>query len=127
MVPSIAVMPREGSFALAFFGRMRKVQEPSFPLSSGRKSFALKRIDAAFVIWLGSKSNYCRSKSYLAPHALENPKIVPEQTQPRPKHVAAIETAHARVRAIACWRLGKLIQKSASQVSQRVTAKSIAA
>ena len=27
MVPSTAVMPREGSFALAFFGRMRKVQE----------------------------------------------------------------------------------------------------
>ena len=27
MVPSIAVMPREGSLALAFFGKMRKVQE----------------------------------------------------------------------------------------------------
>src|SRR6266480_2808877 len=40
MVPSIAVMPRDGSFALAFFGRMRKVQESAFSLSAGRKSFA---------------------------------------------------------------------------------------
>jgi hypothetical protein len=34
----------------------------------------------------------------------------PEQTQPRPKHVAAIETGHARVSTIACWRFRKLIQ-----------------
>ena len=54
MVPSIAVIPREGSFALAFFGRMRKVQEPAFALSAGRKSFALKRIlEAGFVTLLG--------------------------------------------------------------------------
>ncbi len=55
MVPSIAVMPREGSFALAFFGRMRKVQEPAFSLSAGRKSFALKRIlEGVLVICLVS-------------------------------------------------------------------------
>ena len=30
MVPSIAVTLREGSLALAFFGRMRKVQESAF-------------------------------------------------------------------------------------------------
>jgi hypothetical protein len=30
MVPSIAVIPREGSFALAFFGRVRKVQGVGF-------------------------------------------------------------------------------------------------
>jgi len=30
-------MPREGSFALAFFGRVRKLQEPAFSLSAGRK------------------------------------------------------------------------------------------
>ena len=54
MVPSIAVMPREGSFALAFFGRMRKVQESAFSLSAGRKSFALKRIlEAVLVTLLG--------------------------------------------------------------------------
>ena len=53
MVPSIAVMPREGSFALALFGRMRKVQEPAFSLSAGRKSFALKRIEG-LVILLGN-------------------------------------------------------------------------
>jgi hypothetical protein len=53
MVPSIAVMPREGSFALAFLGRTRKVQEPALSLSAGRKSFALKRIKV-LVIWLVS-------------------------------------------------------------------------
>ncbi len=53
MVPSIAVMPREGSVALAVFGRMRKVQEPSFSVSAGRKSFALNRIlDAVLVTYL---------------------------------------------------------------------------
>ena len=45
-------MPREGNFALAFFGRIRKVQESPVSLSAGRKSFALKRIDAVLVIWL---------------------------------------------------------------------------
>ena len=55
MVPSIAVMPREGTFALAFFGRMRKLHEPAFPFSAGRNSFALKRIlEAVFVICLVS-------------------------------------------------------------------------
>ena len=44
MVPSTVVMPREGSFALASFGRVRKVQEPTFAVAAGRKSFALKRI-----------------------------------------------------------------------------------
>src|SRR5436305_8546825 len=53
MVPSIAVMPREGSFALAFFGRMRKVHESPFSLSAGRQRFALKRIKV-LVIWLVS-------------------------------------------------------------------------
>src|SRR6266853_2526498 len=66
MVPSIAVMPREGSFALAFFGRMRKIQKPFFSLSAGRKSFALKRIlEAALVILLGIsfffRSGYLRT------------------------------------------------------------------
>ena len=50
MVPSIGVMPRDGSLALAFFGRMRKVQEPPFSLSAGRKSFALKRIFFIVVV-----------------------------------------------------------------------------
>src|SRR5438046_5140663 len=50
MVPSTAVMPRDGSFALAFFGRMRNVQESAFSLSAGRNSFALKRILEAFFV-----------------------------------------------------------------------------
>jgi len=52
MVPSTVVMPREGSFALEFFGRVRKVQEPTFAVAAGRKSFALKRIlEAVLVIF----------------------------------------------------------------------------
>jgi hypothetical protein len=44
MVPSTVVIPRVGSFALAFFGRIRKVQESPLAVTAGRKSFALKRI-----------------------------------------------------------------------------------
>ena len=53
MVPSTVVMPREGSFALAFFGRVRKIQEPTFAVGRrGDKSFALKRIlEAVLVIF----------------------------------------------------------------------------
>jgi hypothetical protein len=47
-------MPREGNFALAFFGRIREVQESPFSLSAGRKSFALKRIDAGFDHLVGT-------------------------------------------------------------------------
>ena len=54
MVPSTVVMLREGSFALAFLGRVRKVQESPFVVDSGRKSFALKRIlEAGLVILPG--------------------------------------------------------------------------
>src|SRR5258708_34581887 len=42
-------MLREGSFALASFGRVRKVHETAFTAAFGRKSVAMKRIlDAAF-------------------------------------------------------------------------------
>jgi hypothetical protein len=42
-------MLREGSFALASFGRITKVHEKAFAVAFGRKSVALKRIlDAAF-------------------------------------------------------------------------------
>jgi hypothetical protein len=54
MVPSIAIMPREGRLALAAFGRVRKVHESVLSLSAGRRSFAVKRIlEAALVILLG--------------------------------------------------------------------------
>ena len=54
MVPSIAIMPREGSLALAVFGRVRKLQESPRVLSAGRRSFALKRIlEAVLVISVG--------------------------------------------------------------------------
>jgi hypothetical protein len=49
-------MPREGSFALAFLGRVRKVQEPTFVVAAGRNSFAVKRILESvlviFAFWL---------------------------------------------------------------------------
>ena len=50
MAPSIAVIPRDGSLALAFLGRMRKVHDSPFSLSAGRRSFTLKRILAVLVI-----------------------------------------------------------------------------
>jgi hypothetical protein len=42
-------MPREGSFALAVFGNVRKVQEVSFPAEVGSSSFALNRILVALL------------------------------------------------------------------------------
>jgi hypothetical protein len=53
MVPSTVVMPRVGSFALAFFGRIRKVQEPPLAVTAGRKSFALKRTFGVVFIKFG--------------------------------------------------------------------------
>ena len=48
-MPSTDVMLREGSLALASFGRVRKAHETAFAVAFGRKSVALKRIlDAAF-------------------------------------------------------------------------------
>src|SRR5438105_13321342 len=41
MVPSTVVMPREGRFALASLGRLRKVQERTFAVAADRQSFAL--------------------------------------------------------------------------------------
>jgi hypothetical protein len=42
MVPLTVVIPREGSFALAFFGNIRNIQETALPVASARKSRALK-------------------------------------------------------------------------------------
>ena len=64
MVPSTVVMPREGSLALAFFGRVRNVHEPTFSLAAGRKSFALKRIlEAVLVISLTNPQPYQRDRA----------------------------------------------------------------
>lgn len=49
MLPSIAVIPRDGSFELALFGRMRKFHESLLGLAAGRKSFALKRIEVLVI------------------------------------------------------------------------------
>ena len=50
MLPSTVVMPRDGSFALASFGRIRNNQEEDFAVAAGRKSFALKRILEAVLL-----------------------------------------------------------------------------
>ena len=51
----------------------------------------------------------------------------PEQTHPRPEHVAAIETTDTAIGLVAGRRLGKLIAKSANQMSERMAAKGVAA
>ncbi len=52
-------MLREESFALASVGRVRKVQEPTFEVLAGRKSFALKRIlEAVLVIFASAWLTY---------------------------------------------------------------------
>ena len=43
IVPSTVVVPRDGSFALAFLGRVR-VHDSVFSLALGRKNLAMKRI-----------------------------------------------------------------------------------
>src|SRR5206468_9713210 len=49
----------------------------------------------------------------------------PEQTDPRPEHVSAIEAAHAAVRLLTERRLGKLIDAAADQVPQGMTAEGV--
>lgn len=54
MLPSIAVIPRDGSFELALLGRMRKFHESLLGLAAGRKSFALKRIEVLLICRVSS-------------------------------------------------------------------------
>ena len=49
IVPSTVVMPRDGSLALAFFGRARNVQG-RFAVADSRKSSALQRILEAVLV-----------------------------------------------------------------------------
>src|SRR5450755_2766380 len=51
----------------------------------------------------------------------------PEKTQPRPQHVAAIETAHRVVAARARRRLRLGIEKSANEMTQRMAAERVTA
>ena|ERR1017187_5928989 len=44
IVPSTIVIPRDGSFALAFLGRVRRVRDPIFSVALGRNKLARKRI-----------------------------------------------------------------------------------
>ena len=53
-VPSTDVIPREGSFALASFGRVRKVHDSVFAAAFGRRSFAVKRILEAVLVIISS-------------------------------------------------------------------------
>ena len=64
-MPSTAVMPREGSFALAFPGKVRKVQETAVAVTIGRKSFALNRILIAVLVIF----EWCRRREFAFLHA----------------------------------------------------------
>jgi len=44
IVPSTIIIPRDGSFALAFLGKVRRVHGPVFSVALGRNNLALKRI-----------------------------------------------------------------------------------
>jgi hypothetical protein len=44
MVPSTIVMPRDGSFALALFGKVKSVHDPIFSVGLDRNNLALNRI-----------------------------------------------------------------------------------
>src|SRR5208282_3529702 len=44
IVPSTIVIPRDGSFTLAFLGRVRRVHDPVFLVALDRNNLALKRI-----------------------------------------------------------------------------------
>jgi len=44
MVPSAIVIRREGSFALAFLGRVRRVHDPVFSAALGQNNLPLNRI-----------------------------------------------------------------------------------
>ena len=62
MAPSTIVRPREGSFALAFLGRVRTVNDPIFSVASGRINVAVKRIVglascglAGFIVYLSNQ------------------------------------------------------------------------
>ena len=81
-------MLREGSFALAPFGRVRKVHEPAFAVAFGRKSVALKRIlDAAFcTAELSWRGDLCLAATYRRCH---RPESTPGARQPHPTRFAA--------------------------------------
>ena len=51
----------------------------------------------------------------------------PEETHPRPQHVAAIKTGDTAISLITRWRARKLIAKSANQMPERMATKGVAA
>ena len=74
------------------------------------------------VVGHGNSNKLRLHKPHIVPDAhraesyIEISKADPEQTQPRPKHVPAIQTTHASVGAITGWRFCNLIAKSADQM-----------
>src|SRR5262249_17083474 len=68
MVPSITVTLREGSFALALFGRTRNVHDSPFSLSAGRNSFALKRIEVLVICLVSFIESLNRQRFHLPSH-----------------------------------------------------------
>jgi F-type H+-transporting ATPase subunit b len=77
IVPSTIVIPREGSFALAFLGRVRRVHDPIFSVALGRCNLALKRIVALVSCTLASFINcYATSNGWIS-HILTSRKNPP--------------------------------------------------
>ena len=67
MVPSTVVMPREGSLALAFLGKVRNVHEAAFAVAAGRQSFALNRISEVVLIiyyYVSPRPSHCALMKY---------------------------------------------------------------
>src|SRR5262249_9078123 len=63
--------------------------------------------------------------SYCTEPHIQISKADPKQTQPRPKHVATIQTTHAGVGAVTGWRRCKLIAKSSNQMPQGMASKCV--
>lgn len=75
IIPSTIVMPRDGSFALAFLGRVR-VHDPVFSFALGRNNLALKRI-VDLVSW--SVASFISGGIYNETqnlHSLASPRLV---------------------------------------------------
>src|SRR5206468_2244566 len=84
------------------------------------------RSSIALITQMLQDSPICPDSYCAQPH-IQIGKADPEQTQPCPEHVPAIQTTHAGVGAITGWRFCNLIAKSADQMSQGMASKRIAA
>src|SRR2546430_12510243 len=76
---------------------------------------------------IGLKNSHIMPAAHRTKPHVEVGERHPEETQPRPKHMAAIETAHAAVGLLAKRRSGEPVNAAANQMAKRVTTHSVAA